>query len=61
MNILCKIKILNKIGNNLYKKINNISYLTKKIGWINYKNVKIILIKIIKDHLIKIKIKILKL
>jgi hypothetical protein len=32
----------------------------KNIGWINYKNVKIILIKIIKDHLQLIKIKILK-
>jgi hypothetical protein len=33
----------------------------KKTGKINYNNVKIILIKIIKDQLIVIKIKILKL
>ncbi len=60
MNKLWKIKIQNKNGNNLYRKINNIFYLIKKFGKINYNNVKIILIKITKDHLLLIKIKILK-
>jgi uncharacterized protein YqgQ len=47
--------------NNLYKIISNISYLMKKFGLINYNNVRIISIKIIKDRMKKMKIKILKL
>ncbi len=46
--------------NNLYKKISNISYLMRKFGKINQNYVKIILIKIIKNHMKKMKIKILE-